>query len=257
MVRYKVNRPDDSREFVTTKSYNKLYVLLKKLKTRRGRIIHVIGAPGTGKSTNIYQAINRLELNVYEPILVLDKLNEGTLKVYHEFFNTLKEGLNVKHNEELFNKAVEYDAVLWADKFHDYHLLHENKVGFSQWMNNKGLKSFPFYFLLIIYYLRHFYEFRSINLIFQTAWTIHFRGVKYDLFTDFGLFSKLLILILRIFFYVVEITYTESEIMEIVNKHLPEAKESEIRFYIKRYGNKIRLILQTLKDDYKINDQDN
>jgi len=247
MVRYKVNHPDDSQEFVTTRSYNKLYVLLKELKTRRGRIIHVIGAPGTGKSANIYQVINRLELNIYEASLVLDKIDESPLAVYHVFFKTLKEGLNVKNNEELFKKAAEYDAVLWADKFHDYHLLHKNKVGFSQWMNNKGLKSFPFYFLLIIYYLKHFFKFKGINLIFQTAWTIHFRGVKYDLYTDFGLFSKLLILILQIFFDVVKISYTESETMEIVKKHLPDAKESEIRFNIKRYGNKIRLILQNLR----------
>jgi Cdc6-like AAA superfamily ATPase len=251
MVKYKVNRLDDSQKFITTQAYNKLYILLKKLKTHRGRIIHVIGAPGTGKSANIYQAINKLELDVYETGLILDNRDESARDVYYEFFKTLKEGLHVKNNSELFKKAAEYDALLWADKFHDYHLLDEEKVGFSQWMNYKGLKSFPFYFILILYYFRHFPKFKRVNLIFQTAWTFHFRGVKYDLFTDIGLFSKFLISFLMIFFEVVEISYTESEIIEIVKKHTPEAKESEIKNYNRRYGNKIRLILQSLKEDYK------
>ena len=251
MVEYKVNSPEDSQEFVTTHAYNKLYGRLKALKNRKGRIIHVIGAPGTGKSANIYEAVNELKLNVYEPILILDNVDESSWKIYHDLFKTLRIGLNVKSNEKIFKKASEYDAVLWADKFHDSHLLHENKVGFSQWMNNKGLKSFLFYFLLILYYFRHIFKLRKINLVFQTAWTIHVGGIKYDLFTDFGLISKLLILILKVFFEVVEISYTESEIVEIVKKHKPEANESEIRFYIKRYGNKIRLILQSLREDYR------
>ena len=76
MVRYKVNHPDDSKKFVNTQAYNKLYGLLKELKTLRGRIIHVTGAPGTGKSANIYQAINKLQLDVYEPKLVLDDFDD-------------------------------------------------------------------------------------------------------------------------------------------------------------------------------------
>lgn len=251
MVRFKVNTPDGSREFIAASAYSKLYTLLKQLKTRRGRIIHVIGAPGTGKSANIYKAISDLELNVYEHALILDNVDASAMKVYHEFFRTLKEDLNAKSTDELFKKAVEYDAVLWADKFHDSHLLYEDKVGFSQWMNNKGLKSFLFYFLLILYYFRHITRFRGVNLIFQTAWTIHFRGVKCDLFTDFGLFSRVLILVLRIFFDVVEISYAESEIIEIVKKHLPEADEDEIRLYINKYGNNIRKILQSLNEDHE------
>ena len=251
MVRYKVNRPKDSLEFVYTNAYNKLYDVLKQLKNNKGRIIHVIGAPGTGKSANIFKAINELELNVHEPFLILDDADESAWKVYREFFMTLKNDLNVNNDVELFKKAAEYDALVWADKFHDSHLLYRNKTGFSQWMNNKGLKSFLFYFLLILYYFRHIFKLRKINLVFQTAWTIHVGGIKYDLFTDFGLISKLLILILKVFFEVVEISYTESEIVEIVKKHKPEANESEIRFYIKRYGNKIRLILQSLREDYR------
>lgn len=250
MVRFKVNTPDDSREFITTSAYSKLHTLLKQLKTRRGRIVHVIGAPGTGKSANIYKAVDKLELNVYEPTLILDKVDVSSMMVYHEFFHTLNENLNVKSSDELFKKVAEYDAILLADKFHDSHLLYENKVGFSQWMNNAGLKSFLFYFLLVLYYFRYITRFRGINLIFQTAWTIRFGGVKQDLFTDFGLFSRALILVLRIFFDVVEVSYTESEIMEIVKKHLPEAGEDEIKFYIKKYGSNIRSILEALKEGH-------
>lgn len=249
MVRFKVNTPDDSREFVTTRAYNKLFGILKLLKNHKGRIVHVIGAPGTGKSVNIYEALDKLELNVYEPVFILDEVNESSLDVYHKFFKTLKDGLNVKSNGDLLEKAAGYDVLLWADKFHDSHLLYKNRAGFSQWMKNKGLRSFLFYFLLVLYYFRYIFRFRKINLVFQTAWTIHIRGVKYDLFTDFGMFSRFIILVLRIFFDVVEISYTESEVMEIVKKYVPEASETEIRQGIGKYGNRIRLILQSLKED--------
>ncbi len=250
MVRYKVNRPDDEENFVITKAYKKLYGQLNDLKTHKGRIVHVMAAPGTGKSANIYEAIKSLNLNVYTGFLALDDVSQSSFEVYHKFFNTFKEDMEVKSVEQVYVKASEYDAVLFADKFHDSQYLYDDKVGFSVWMANKGVRSFPFYFLLILHYLWNIFKFRRINLVFQTSWAIRFRGAKYDLFTDFGWFSRLLIWILKIFFVVVEISYTESEIVEIVKKHLPDADEEEIKPYMEQYGSRIRFILQVMREEY-------
>ena len=114
------------------------------------------------------------------------------------------------------------------------------------WVDNKGIKTLPFYLLLIWQYFRHYREFKNINLIFQTAWKIRIKGVKYDLFTDFGLFSALIKQLLRILFVVVEISYTPDEIIEIVKKHRPEADDKEIEQNIKKYGSRIRFILQSI-----------
>ncbi len=251
MVRYKVNTEEDGQDFVVTTAYQKLYGQLKDLKTHKGKIIHVLGAPGTGKSANIYEVIKSLDLNVYDAPLALDDVDKNSFEVYHEFFNTLKEDMKVKSVEEVYKLASEYDAVLWADKFHDSQYLYDNKVGFSVWMDNKGIRTFPFYLLLILHYFWNIFKFQKINLIFQTAWTIRIKGVKYDCFTDFGLFSKLLKFILKIFFVVVEISYTEPEIIEIVKKRVPDAEEKEIKLYIKQYGSRIRFILQAVKNHKK------
>ena len=247
MVRYKVNTPDEGRVFVETDAYKRLYNLFKDLKNHKGRIIHVVGAPGTGKSANIYQAIDNLDLHVFEAGLSLDNWDKSWLEVHREFFNRLRMDMKVNSNGDCYLKAAEYDAVLWADRFHDSQLFYDDKVGFSVWMDHKGFKSLPFYLALIFQYLWNIFKFRRINLIFQTAWTIRIKGVKYDLFTDFGLFSKFLFLILKIFFVVIEISYTESEIIEIVKKHLPDADEQEIKINRKKYGNRIRFILQSQK----------
>jgi len=48
MGNYKINSLSDNGVFVVTESYRKLCNTFKNLKKRRGRIIHVVGAPGTG-----------------------------------------------------------------------------------------------------------------------------------------------------------------------------------------------------------------
>jgi hypothetical protein len=249
MVNYKVNSSGDHQVFVVTEAYRKLYDMFKSLKTRKGRIIHVLGAPGTGKSANIYETINGLDLNVYHAILLMDHVKKSSGEVFKEFFNTLKVDMKVKSNEELYEKASEYDAVLFADKFHDSHFLDENKVGFSMWMDYMGVKTFPFYLLVIVEYLKHRSELKKVNIVFQTAWTIRIRGVKHDLFTDFGLLSKLLIGILKLFFEVVEISYRESEIIEIVKKRLPDVDEERVKPCTRKYGSKIRFILEALEEN--------
>lgn len=250
MVKFKVNTAEDDQDFTVTAAYQRLYRHLKDLKTSKGSIVHVIGAPGTGKSANIYTAVNNLDLNVYNAILKLDDVHQSSSEVYHKFFDTLKEDMEVKSVDEVFKKASDYDAVLLADRFHDSHYLYEGKVGFSLWMDNKGLGSFPFYLSLVFFYFRNKSKFQKVNLVFQTAWTFRIRGVKKDLFTDFGLLSRIFVSFLKVFFTVVEISYSESEIIEIVKKRVPDAGEEEIRSYIGRYGNRIRFILEAIEKSH-------
>jgi len=81
MVKFKVNTAEDDQDFRATTAYKKLYARLKDLKTRKGRIIHVIGAPGTGKSANIFQAVKDLDLNVYNAVLALDDIHQSSTEV--------------------------------------------------------------------------------------------------------------------------------------------------------------------------------
>jgi hypothetical protein len=249
MIKYKVNSPEDIENFVVTQTYLKIYHLFKGLKTQKGRIIHVIGAPGTGKSINIYEAMINLDLDIYEAKLNMDDINKSSGQVYREFYKILKYELNANNDEDVYGKASRFDAVLFADRFHDSHLLYENKVGFSVWMDQAGFKSIPFYVRIIIQYIKHIKDFRNINLIFQTAWTFRFKGVKYDLFTDLGVFSRLLVGFLKIFFDVVEVTYKDSEIIQIVKKRFPDVDMGQIKRNRAKFGNKIRFILEALKED--------
>lgn len=252
MARFKVNLPGEEGGFVETRSYQELYEKLQDVKRRKGRIIHVIGAPGTGKSTNIYHAIKSLNLSVYNAFIDLDHLHLSSRDVYRRFFTTLKEDMGVKSTEEVYKRTSQYDLVLVADKFHDTHLLYEDKVGFSQWMNKNGVKSLLFYLLLIGHYLRNRGKFSSINLVFQTSWAVKSGGKKCDLFTDFGVFSRLMLSFLKIFFEVVEISYSEEEIIEIVENKLPGAEVVDIKRCIDVYRSRIRFILnamENLKED--------
>lgn len=247
MVKFKVNSSEDDQLFVATKAYNKLYNTLKSLKTSKGRIIHVIGAPGTGKSSNIYEAIDRCELNVYDANLLIDNEKKSSAEVFNEFLNTIKRDMEVNSNKEMYAKASEYDTVLFADRFHDSHFFDENKIGLSIWANYNGVKTFPFYLMVISEYLKNRNELKQVNIIFQTAWTIRFRGSKYDLFTDFGPLTKLFVGLLKLMFEVVEVSYSETEITEIIKEHMPDADEKQIKFCIGRYGSKIRFILEDLE----------
>ncbi|MCE5213834.1 MAG: hypothetical protein LLF83_03840 [Methanobacterium sp.] len=247
MAKYKVNSPEDIKFFQDTTAYKKIYDKFKDLKISRGRIIHILGAPGTGKSTHIYEAIMKLDLNIYDVPFNLEYAHISSKDVYHRFFNTLKSDLSVRNDEELYLKASEYDAILFADKFHDSHLLHEDKVGFSLWMDCKKFKSLPFFLRLILVYIKHIKEFKKINLIFQTAWRIRLKGAKYDLFTDFGLLSKFFVGLMKILFEVVELSYSDIEIIKIVKERYPSADEYQIKLCRDKYGNRIRFILECIE----------
>lgn len=244
---HKVISLKNDEKFVITDSFLTLVKKFKTLKDTKGRIILVIGAPGTGKSSNIYHAIDIVDLNYYEPILLLDNVKMSSKEVYRKIYDVLGEDLHVETEEEAFRELSKYDAVLIADKFLDSEFLDENKVGLAEWTNSKNILTIPFFLLWIVEFFRHRMALKEMNLVFQTAWSIQIRGFKYDLITDFGPFSKLLSGILKGLFEVVEIKYTESETIKIVKSHIKNIDEKDIKFYIKKYGNKPRFILNDLE----------
>ena len=247
MEKYKVSSAGNNELFLITGCYRKLCRMLKNLKTDRGKIIHVIGAPGTGKSANIYHAIDDLDLNVYEMRSHLKSVHASSKQVFNAMFEGISKDLKVESKEEIYKKLSGYDAVLIADSFHDLHNLNPNYVGFSKWTYYSGFKAVYFYLLCITEYIRHRKYFKNINIILQTAWRIHILGKKYDLFSDLGLFSRIFVGILNIFFGVVQICYSEKETIEIVKMHVKDADIKTVKQYIQKYGHKPRFICDALE----------
>ncbi|WP_321421239.1 hypothetical protein [uncultured Methanobacterium sp.] len=247
MNEYKIMDQEENQTFVVTQSYQNLLSNFHKLTDQGGSIVHVVGAPGTGKSTNIYAAVNELGLNFYEAKLPIPSLDLNSRDVFNLMVKSMREDLGVKTSESLFDGLKKFDAVLFADQFHDYHVVNEECAGFSQWTDYAGFKSFNFYLTCIYEYLRHRNDFKNVNMVLQTAWRIYMGGKKKDLFTDMGPFSRLAVSLLGIPFEVVEISYSEEETINIVKSHLSDTNSDEIKQYIKRYGNKPRFICQAIK----------
>lgn len=248
MGNYKINSPSDNGVFVVTDSYKKLTNKFNSIKNSGGRIIHVIGAPGTGKSANIYHALNEMDLNVYDVEFSIKDLDADSSKVFTEIYKHLKSDLGAHSKDEIYESFTKYDAILFADRFHDSHLMEDGTVGFSLWTDHNGLKSIKFYMLCMVEYFKNRKLFKKINIILQTAWRIRFRGKKYDLFTDLGFASKIMVAFMKIFFEVVEVSYTPEETIQIVKKHV-NADENIIRNYIGIYGNKPRFICQAIDNE--------
>lgn len=248
MENHKVTSQKDDENFVITDSFLKLCTKLKELKNNKGRIILVIGSPGTGKSSNIYRAFKKIDLKFYEPVLLLDNTKKSSIKVFKELITGIKEDFDVKTKEEIFNKFSNYDAVLIADKILDSESLNEKKIGLGEWIKNKGLKSIPFYFIILFQYLINKRNLLKINLVVHTTWAVEIKRYKYDLITDFSIFSQIISLILKIFFEVVEISYSDDETIKIVKNHFKDIDDEKIKSYIKRYGNKPRYILDALEN---------
>ncbi len=246
MEKYKVNSSDDNRFFLITDCYRKLYDILKGLKKSRGKIIHVVGAPGTGKSANIYRALNDLDLNVYDVKFSLKSLDSSSKQVFNRLFECLSIDIGLKSKEEIYEALSNYDVVLIADSFHDSHALNPNHIGFSKWTNHAGFKTFYFYLMCIAEYTKYRKYFKNMNILLQTAWRFYMRGKKYDIFTDLGLFSKILVNILKIFFDVVVIQYSEIETINIVRMYI-DADMGVIKKYIQKYGRKPRFICDALE----------
>ncbi|HMK54223.1 MAG TPA: hypothetical protein VK444_05515 [Methanobacteriaceae archaeon] len=220
---------------------------MEDFKNKRGIILHVVGAPGTGKSANIHYSFEELGLNIYEASLVLDNPYLTPRMVFKRTLDSMKDDLGVKTDEELYQSLKEFDAVLFADKFHDSHLLNENNIGFSQWTAHNGLKTFPYYVLCLEEYIKRKKEFNELNIVLQTAWRVKIGGKKRDLFTDFGALSRASLLFLKIPFRVVEISYSPEETISIVKIHLNDVDESLIREYITIYGCRPRFICENIQ----------
>lgn len=241
---FKVNRAEDNRIFVETESFRRLIEELEELKGSRGNILHVIGAPGTGKSSNIYYGIRKLGMNVYEVPCNLETVEVTAEEVFRSILEDVKSELGVDSAADVYRRFAEFDAVLFADRFHDSHEF-SSFSGFSQWTRNGGLEPLRFYLKCAGEYLKNRRVLAEVNIIFQTAWRFYFRGKKYDLFTDIPVISSLLFHTLSIPFRAVKIDYSRKETLNIIRAHL-DADESEIQRLIDLYGCRPRIIMEKL-----------
>jgi len=243
---FKVNRAEDNRIFVETESFRRLIEELEELKGSRGNILHVIGAPGTGKSSNIYHGIRKLGMNVYEVPCNLETVEVTAEEVFRSILEDVKSELGVDSAADVYRRFAEFDAVLFADRFHDSHDFSDS-MGFSQWTLGAGGEALKFYLKCIREYLRYRSVFRDMNIIFQTAWRLRFRGKKPDIFTDIPVISPLLCHLLMVPFRAVKIDYTRQETLSIIRAHMDCADADEIQGYIDLYGCRPRLILEKMK----------
>jgi len=246
MAGYKVQSEGDNDGFVFTRSFRKIYSMFHSLKNRKGRFVLIIGTPGTGKSANIYTALSILDLDIYDPTLFLDNMNLSSSEVFHEFFKTLQLDLGVNNNDAIYRKVQEYDAVLLADKLLDSEFLDENKFGLSLWTENNGIKAFPFYLKVFWEYLKHRKDLEKVNVVIQTAFMVKFWEVKYDLLTDFYILSDIFVFMLSLFFEVIQISYSEEEVIQIVKNNFENVDEEQIHSCIEKYGCKPRFIFEAL-----------
>lgn len=248
MDSFKSKSIKDEGIFIPSQAYKRLYNRFLSLKNDKGRFIHVIGSPGTGKSTNIYHALDNLDLKTYEPVLTLDNIDVSARTLFNEMFNVFKKDFRVKTRKEVYRKASNFDMILFADKFLDSEYLEKDKVGVSKWIEHKGIRALTIYILLLIEFIKHKHDLNHINVVVHHSMVIRYKGRKYDFLTDFGLLSRFIRGSLGLFFEYVMISYEESEIIEIVKNHPQYEDEEQIRKYIKIYGNKPRLICKALEN---------
>lgn len=247
MGNFKIHCRDENEKFIPTRSYQELLRHFSKFKKQHGIILHVVGAPGIGKSTNIYQASQEIGLKVYEACLILNSEKMSPKVVFDLTLDFMKKDLGIKTDLALYRKLKEFDMVLFADRFHDYHRIDPATVGFSQWTANKGWSAVPYYWYCMKEFLKQKNEFRYLNIVFQTSWSVHLGGRKRDLFTELGLISRISLFLLKIPFQVVEISYSPLETITIVKSHFHNVDEDRIKKKIALYNCKPRFICEALK----------
>jgi len=245
MAIHKVFSAKDNGNFIKTASFYELYSLLKTLKTSKGHFVLVLGTPGTGKSANIYQALSLLDFDVYDTFLFIDA-HSTPQDVFRIFWDTLKKDMGAKSKKEVYKKASEYDLILFADPFLDSEYIDGDKMGLGLWTEEKGPDTFPLYLKVLYEYFKHYNDLKKVNIVAQTAWILKFRGVRYDILTDFGFFSRILVFLLKRLFDVVMISYTKEEMMEIVRSYHRDLDDEKIGKYIRKYGNRPRFIFEAL-----------
>lgn len=245
MSNHKVLSAEDNKSFIKTKSFYELCSKLKTLKKSKGHFILVLGTPGTGKSANIQQAISLLDLNIHDAHLFIDTDSKPG-DVFKIFWSILKEDMGVKTKEEAYKKAREYDLVLFADSFLDSEHIDPNKMGLGLWTEENGPSTFPLYLRVLYEYLKHHEDLKKVNVVAQTSWVLKFRGVRYDILTDFKFISKILVFFLKRLFEVVLISYNKEEMIKIVKSHPNAGNNDRIERCIKKYGNRPRFIFEAL-----------
>lgn len=245
MELFKVVSEIEKGKFVNTHSYKELYKKFQNLKSDKGKIIFVVGAPGTGKTVNIITAIEELNLNIFR---FNDKIPTNLInskEIFSEISNSFMYQIGMTSTEEAYKCISEFDAVIFGDNVQPTIFENEKSIPFSNWTEMVGVKAFYFYFLCIIEYLNHIKIYKKINIIFQTAFGINFKGKTYYLFTDLGILSRIAVLLFKIFFDLIVISYSEKETTEIVRCHV-KASDNDIKSLIKEYGRKPRFICQKL-----------
>jgi hypothetical protein len=198
----------------------------------------------------MYKALSLLDLNIHDAHLFIDTDSKPG-DVFRIFWEILKEDLKVETKEEAYKKASEYDLVLFADSFLDSEHIDSTKMGLGLWTEENGPSTFPLYFKVLYEYLKHYRDFKKINIIAQTSWVIKFRGIRYDILTDLNFISKILVFLLKRLFDVVIISYTKEEMIKIIRNHSTGISENKIEEYIEKYGNRPRFIFDALDKEEK------
>lgn len=245
MELFRVFSEIEKGKFVNTCSYKELYKKFQNLKSDKGKILFVVGAPGTGKTANIITAIEQLNLNIFRfnDKIPFDLINSK--EIFSEISNSFKYQLGTTSTEEAFKCISDFDAVMFGDNVQPTKFENEKSIPFSYWTERAGFKALYFYFLCIIEYFNHKENYKKVNIIFQTAFEINFNGKTYYLFTDLGILSKFAVLLFKIFFDLIVISYSEKETIEIVKCHV-KTSDNDIKHLIKKYGRKPRFICQEL-----------
>jgi len=240
MEDFKVFSDIDNEKFVQTSCYKKLYKMFKGLKSEKGLLLFIVGAPGTGKSVNIIRVIEELDLKIFRINDQIPSLSMNSKEVFSELSKSFKHQLGASSNEEAYKLISEFDGVMVED-----FVQYSSKKPLGIWTEISGFKAIPFYFFCIKEYLNHKKEYKKINIIFQNAFGIQYKDKTYYLLTDLGMLSKIALIFFEIFFEIIVISYSEDETIKIVKNYV-ETNNDVIKSLIEDYGHNPRHICQKL-----------